>query len=170
MSDEETGGKSIIDPKYKDSMKGATDFVGEMMEEAALETGIGAKEAVEEVKDEEGNVTTKGQAATKGKSQWDLDKLFDLADSNGIDTSKYREGEYSGSYIGRMRMTISNMLRARARKRGGLYNLDGEIVGAPDDFKGLQDPLTETMDGEKIVREKGGKSTADDNDDNDDDE
>lgn len=151
--------KSIIDPAYRDRMKGASDWIGNFLEAAALDKGVGAKaavEAVEEVKDADGKVITeavKGRAATKGKDVWDLDKMFALAEANGVDTAKYESAKDHPSGVGRMRMTISNMLRSRARKRHGLFDILGNWHDAPADFVDGHDRVEE-RDGTKIAKAK----------------
>lgn len=160
---EETQRKSIVDAKYKD-MRGASDWIGKLMEEQALKTGIGARPAVEEVRDAEGNVTQKAKPATKGKEAWDLDALLNLAKTNFIDVAKYEtkvaefneDPESHRGLVGQLRMTISNMLRSRARKRGGLF-VNGEWMDAPEGFE-VASPLTETRTGEPIKAEKPAKA------------
>lgn len=158
MNDTVKEDKSIVDPAYRERMKGASDWVGDLMENAALTRGVGAKDAVEEVTDAEGNVTQKGKPGTKGKDVWDIDSIFLLAEKNGIDTTKYEAAKDHPSGVGRMRMTISNMLRARGRKRHGLYDHEGNWQDAPEDF--LQDAdgnipaPTENPDGTKIPKAK----------------
>ena len=165
--------KSIISPERRATMVGASDFAGHMLEANALVRGVGAKPAVEavegvaEVKDEDGNVIVeavaevKGKAATKGKDVWDLDKMFLLAEQNGIDTlSKTFVGLRETGNIGRARMTIGNMLRAAARKRHGLYDNEGNWVEAPLEARNEGEP-TQGRDGSKIVKAKAEPTTED---------
>lgn len=171
MSNEETEvkTKSIVDPSRRADMKGARDWVGTLMEENALTKGVGAKpavegvEGVEEVKDEAGNVISaavaevKAKPATKGKDVWDLDKMFLLAERNGIDTTHATfTGIKDTNNVGRGRMTISNMLRARAKKRHGLFDVAGEWNEAPADFLGDAERVEE-RDGTKIPKAKPAK-------------
>lgn len=154
-------GKSIVDPMYREKMKGATDWVGEMMEKAALVVDREATPAVEEVKDKDGNVTTKAKPAVAAKKFWNLDAMFALAEANGIDTTKYENAREASSGVGRMRMTFSTMLRARAKRRHGLMDAEGKWHKAPEEFlrKGLKEgeetpEPTEKRDGTKIVKKK----------------
>lgn len=168
VNTEEKVSKSIIDPAYRERMKGASDWIGEVLEAAALTRGVGAKPAVEAVpgvaeeKDENGNVIraavaeVKGKAATKGQDVWDLDKMFALAEANGIDTAKYESAKDHPSGVGRMRMTISNMLRSRAKKRHGLFDLNGNWLDAPASFE-VDEVRSEERDGTKIAKVKKAK-------------
>ena len=113
MDDEIKTSKSIVSPERRANMVGASDFAGRMLEANALTAGVGAKpaieaiEAVDEVKDEAGNVIqeavaeVKGKAATKGKAVWDLDKMFLLLELNGGDTT-------TKTFIGLREMNIGN--------------------------------------------------------------
>lgn len=171
MAENETVRKSIVDEKYKD-MRGASDWIGRVLEEMALTTGVGAKPAVAEVKDAEGNVTQAAKAATKGKDVWDLEAILHVVGENTFDKkgqevlAKFSDkvAEYNADntthpgLVGQLRMTASNMLRSRARKRGGLH-IDGEWVDAPDEFQ-VNSPLTERPDGTKIAKEKPAKADA----------
>lgn len=150
--------KSIVDPKYA-KMRGASDWVGEVLEAAALTTGIGARAAVDAVLNDAGEEVTPAKAATKGKSEWDLVKIAELAAANNVDTSKYDVSHPSA--IGRMRMTVSNLLRSRAKKRGGLFSADGTWLDAPVEFLGEDwaGPV-ETKSGEKIAKVKPTKEEA----------
>lgn len=166
MSEEVKESKSIVDPERRKEMKGARDWLGHFMEDQALTKGVGAKPAVpavEEQKDENGNVIVEGKPAkpaTKGKDVWDLDLMFVLAERNGIDTThKTFVGIREQNAVGRARMTLHNMLLSRAKKRFGLFDVDGNWVDLPEDeirrFE-LTEP-TETRDGVKIKKEKPAK-------------
>lgn len=171
MAENEPVRKSIVDEKYKD-MRGASDWIGRVLEEAALTTGVGAKPAVAEVKDAEGNVTQAAKPATKGKDVWDLEAILHVVGENTFDkkgqevlakfsdkVNEYIEDNTAHpGLVGQLRMTASNMLRSRARKRGGLY-IGGEWVNAPEGF-GVNSPLTERPDGTKIAKEKPAKADA----------
>lgn len=169
--DTEVKTKSIVDPSRRADMKGARDWVGELMESNALAKGVGAKaavkavEGVEEARDADGNIVreavaeVKGKPATKGKDVWDLDKMFLLAERNGIDTTHATfTGIKDTGNVGRGRMTISNMLRARAKKRHGLFDASGEWIDAPADFLGDAERVEE-RDGTKIPKVKPAKET-----------
>lgn len=86
-----------------------------------------------------------------GKPEVDFESLVKLYEMNQFDVSKYRGGAYPN--IGQARMSIGNSLRAAARKRHGLFNVDGEWVDADEDFI-ADHPLKENRDGSKIVKEK----------------
>lgn len=163
---EEKGSKSIVDPERRKDMKGARDWIGKFLEDHALTTGVGAKpavEAVEEQRDDEGNViveAVKGRPATKGKDVWDLDAMFLLAERNGIDTShKTFVGIREANAIGRARMTLHNMLKSRAKKRHGLFGIEGNWVDLPaDELEALGNPeRVEERDGTKIPKVKAAK-------------
>ena len=171
MAENEPVRKSIVDEKYK-YMRGASDWIGRVLEEMALTTGVGAKAAVAEVKDAEGNVTQAAKQATKGVNVWDLEAILDLIAENTFDKkgqevlAKFADkvAEHNADsathpgLVGQLRMTASNMLRSRARKRDGLH-IDGEWVDAPDDFE-VNSPLAEHPDGTKIAKEKPVKADA----------
>lgn len=118
----------------------------------------GAVEAVEgkdAVLDDDGNEVEAAVPAVrgkKGKETTDLDALKALADANGI---TYKEYANPGMY----RMNIGNMLRAAAKKRGGLFlpseeeGIGYEFTQADEDFE-VNDPLTHNPDGSKIKIEK----------------
>lgn len=173
MEEEVKESRSIVDASRRADMIGASDWVGEFMEETALTKGVGAKPAVEAQEavtetrvDDDGNEVkvvvreaVKGKAGTKGKDVWDLDKMFILAEVNGIDTatdtfSRIRDN----NAVGRARMTISNMLRARARRRHGLFDVEGEWVEAPAHFVEGHE-LTERPNGDKIAKPKAEKES-----------
>lgn len=89
------------------------------------------------------------QVITEDSKKINTEKLLDLARANGIDVKDW-EGQEGGSVPGRMRMTLGNMLRAAARKRHGLndveskwHDADAEFIG---DVKKVQNP-----DGTKIA-------------------
>lgn len=110
---------SIIDEKYKNRPK-VQDFVSELIDSNCLVEG-----------------------------KIDVDRLFALAEANGVKTEHLEHHRDKKNGVGRLRMTIANSLRARARKRHGLYDLDGDVVDAPAEFIGDR-PQVETIDGEKI--------------------
>lgn len=167
--------KSIVDPERRKDMKGARDWVGAFMEAQALTKGVGAREAVQAVEaqpeevDADGNVIreavaeVKGKAATKGKDVWDLDLMFLLAERNGIDTSHATfVGIRSANAIGRARMTLHNMLKSRAKKRHGLFDIPGEWNDLDaEQLAELGDPeRVEERDGTKIPKAKPAKDDA----------
>lgn len=86
-----------------------------------------------------------------------IEDLFGLAEVNGIDVTKYRTQVDRPNAVGRLRMTIGNMLRARAKRRHGLYATDQKWVKAPKEFlESIDAPEkpTEQKDGTKIVAPK----------------
>ena len=116
---------SMIPEGYKGKYKGASDWLGEFIDDICVDD----------------------------KDGLNLDRLLDLAAKNGADVDKFRGDVGKKNAPGRLRMTIGNMLRSRARKRHGLFNLNGDWVEATDEF--IEDrPLVETRDGEKIKEEK----------------
>lgn len=160
--------KSIVDPERRKDMKGASDWTGRFMEDAALTKGVGAKpavEAVEEVKDADGKVTTAAVAAkpaTNGKSVWDLDAMLLLAERNSIDTAQATfVGIREANAVGRARMTLHNMLKSRAKKRHGLFDIDGNWVDLPaEELEIMGNPeRVEERDGTKIAKVKAPAAT-----------
>lgn len=91
---------------------------------------------------------------TNGKNRrLDIDTLFGLAANNGIDTTNLEKHRDTPNGVGRIRMTLANMLRSRARKRHGLYDVEGNVVDAPKDFIG-DSPRVESLDGERLREAK----------------
>lgn len=115
MSDTETAApaaekKSIVPSKYSGKYKSGGDAVAEFM---------------------------------KAQTEGNLESLFALCRANGIDEAKV--AHYAGLYAdkannhgieGRARMTLGNMLRAKARKEGKLSALNGN----EQTFEGLAKP------------------------------
>lgn len=129
---------SIIDEKYKGKYRGASDAIGELIEKRCTKMPEGAKAG------DKGELVLKDLFALGAANNLDKDKLANL---------KTQQNDKNGP--GRIRMTIGNMLRAAARRRHGLYDIDGSTkVKFKDDFyadgKAPATP-TETLDGEKIV-------------------
>lgn len=143
MSDDKTDA-SIIDPKYRDRYKGGGDWLSKWLTD---QVSVSQTKEVE-VKDEEGNVTGTETKVLK-KRAIDLDALFAISQRNGIDTDKYEEQRDRKNAPGRLRMTLGNMLRARAVRRGGLYDAGGEWHDAPNDF---ETKITEDRDGVKLAK------------------
>lgn len=133
MSDENAS--NIIDPKYKGRYRGASDWVGSLIEDECLI-----------------NVAEEGK---KDKFQIDLDALFELAEANGVDCGEYKKQTDRPGAPGRLRMTVGNALRSRARKRHGLYRRSGKWAKVDDEFKATcpEEP-TETKDGEPKKQKK----------------
>ena len=139
---EATGGKSIIPSKYAAAYKErGPDWVGDKI----------AENCVDVTKNDKGKET----------SALDVDRLFDLAKANNIDTAKYEEQVDRPNAPGRLRMTIGNMLRARVKRRHGMFNANGKWSNAPEAFLeaiGAEDKPTEKRDGEKIAKPKPPKA------------
>jgi hypothetical protein len=135
--------KSIIDPKYRGQIAAdwLTAFIDGQVREPVMKTV--------KVKDEDGKVTGEEQVPS-AKSTVNLDKLFALSEANGVDTVKMRDQMDRPNAPGRIRMTLGNSLRAAAKRRHGLYNIDGDWTAAPADFLG-DAPLKENPDGSKIA-------------------
>lgn len=137
---------SIIDPKYKGRPAKAdwlTDFLNRHASNAAHKTV--KVPATEDTPAREDLVAT-------GKFSTNLGKLFAIAEANGFPaTEKYGDQVERKNAVGRLRMTIGNVLRATAKKRGGLYDADKNFVDADDAFMGGNAP-THNPDGTKIPK------------------
>lgn len=146
MADER---KSIIGKKYGKGYRGAEDWCRDFIDEQVKV----AKTSTKEVKNEEtGEVTTETREL-KGKVL-DIDKLLGLARVNNLDEgaiANLEKQKDKRNAPGRIRMSIGNMLRAAAKKRHGLYDLDGEWTDAPTDFVG-ETERTEERDGKTIAK------------------
>lgn len=130
-----TEAKSIIDPKYRDKYKAEDyqpDFVAQLIDDTAL------------TRDD------------KGKSQGlNQSLMLDLAAKNGVpeaDLANLRASVGAKNAGGRIKMTVANMLRARAKRRHSLMTLDGKVLPVPAGFP--VGDKTENDDGSKIVKEK----------------
>lgn len=136
---EKAPAKSIVDPKYRDKYKGedAKDFVSKFIESQCV------------VKSEDGKSST-----------FEVENLFKLATAHGYKEAKLaalRSQAGGRGYIPRMRMTLGNVLRAAARKRYGLTDLDGNFHEIDEDFKTKQAKLipvspTHNPDGSRIPK------------------
>lgn len=111
---------SIINERYKGRYKGASDWIGQVMDDQCRV---------------EGDVS--------------IELICQLAEANGCDVSKYKGLDPKAA--GRVRMTIGNMLRSRAFKRGGLYDVNGKPMTAPAEFMGDKQPV-ENLDGERLAK------------------
>lgn len=149
---------SIVPEKYRDRYRGDGDWLKKFINGQIVSTVM--KEVT--TKAEDGTETT--ETVPTKKTSMDLDKLFDLASINSINArEKYEDQVERKNAPGRLRMTIGNMLRAAARHRHGLYNLEGEWVEADADFLG-DAPKTHNQDGSKIVVEKPKEESAESED------
>lgn len=141
---EATETKSIIDPKYMEKYKNKPkDWLATFVSDQVTE--VVTKDIV--VKDEDGVESM--ESVETGKTNVDLDKLFTLTQNNHIDTAKMEEQRDRKNAPGRIRMTLGNSLRAAARKRHGLFDLEGEWVDAPAEFVG-DTAKTQERDGTPI--------------------
>lgn len=146
--------KSIIDPKYQGKYK-EKDWLGKFIDEQATDPVM--KEV--KLKDEDGKPTGETEMQPTAKTKLDLDKFFALADANYIDTASMKEQRDRPNAPGRIRMTLGNSLRAAAKHRHGLFDLDGNWVEAPEEFLGDAEK-TQNPDGSKIAKEKPAEAEA----------
>lgn len=154
-TDEVKGDKSIIDAKYRDKYRGNKDWLAQLIDKLVLDPVMREKP----IKDDEGNVTGTEEVST-GKTRVNLDRLFALAEANHINVEKYRDQADRPNAPGRLRMTIGNMLRAAARHRHGLFDLESNWVDADADFLGDAE-RTHERDGTKIAKAKPEAEEAD---------
>lgn len=139
---------SIINDKYKGKYKGASDWIGRVIEAKATKVPEGAKEGA--------------------KAELYLPDLFKLARANKLDSDKINSLENQQSQKnapGRIRMTIGNMLRAAAKRRHGLVDIDGTTLTPDADFELPEEP-TEDLAGNKVetkaqAEKKAAKAAAD---------
>lgn len=127
---------NMMNEKYRNKYKGASDWIGAFVGEQCT-----------------------SQTDDNQTPHLDLEKLFTLAEQNGIETGSYRGQADNKNAPGRLRMTIGNMLRARAKRRHGLLDINGKEVTPPAEFE--LGEKTETLQGEKIKKDKP-KASKDD--------
>lgn len=113
--DEETGKANFMDPKYR-NRKPIQDFIADLV----------ADQCWDYEKDKDGN--------NIGKPSLNVDAVCDLGEANGMPCETLRSQKDRRNAPGRIRMSVVNGLRARARKRFGIYDLHGEWVDAPEEF------------------------------------
>lgn len=121
--------KSIINPKYKGKYKGASDFIGELIDSNCR------------------------SASEKGQGELNPSLVIQLGRKNNLDAKKLDNLEAQigqKNAPGRIRMTVGNMLRAAAKRRHGLLDLHGNEVAAPEGFE-VSDK-TENLDGSRIAK------------------
>lgn len=140
MSDDEK--VNFMPERYRDKYRGDQDWLGNFI-------NMNCRRVLEE-----------GKAA-----QLCLDSLMNLAEVNAIDpksVSYWRKQFNKPGAPGRIRMTIGNMLRARAKRRHGLFDLEDNWVRADDEFIG-DARRTEEPDGSPSaeVMEERAKKKAD---------
>ena len=151
MDDEKTteapaGGKSIVDAKYRDRgtvQDWVTKFIDSRVKKPVMKTV--------HVKDEEGKETGETEEVATKRTQLDIEALFDLAAANHLNVENLRQHIGTKNGAGRLRMSIGNSLRAAAKKRHGLKNLEGEFMDADEEFC-AQHEKTENEDGENIAK------------------
>lgn len=143
MTNETQERKSIISEKYAGRGK-EKDWLGRFIDDQAVSPVTREKT----VKNDDGTETT--EAVATSKTTLDLDRLFALCSANHIDTSKMEEQRGRPNAPGRIRMTLGNSLRAAARKRHGLFDIDREWRAAPGEWLNGA-PLKENPDGTKVV-------------------
>lgn len=153
MSDET---KSIIDPKYQGRYKEENkDWLAKFIDANATDVVMKTVKTKTVEVDDEGNeteVVTSEEVPSKKKSL-NVEALFTIGEKNGLDVEKFRDQIGRKNAPGRLRMTIGNMLRAEARRRFGLIDVNGEFVAADDAFvAGLE--RTHNSDGSKIEKPK----------------
>lgn len=144
---EEKQTKSIIGSKYQDRYK-EKDWLGQFID--ANVTEASTREKVTKTKDEDGNEVETVETVVLKKRTLNLDKLFELSKANHIDTTAMEEQRDRKNAPGRIRMTLGNSLRAAAKHRHGLFDLEGNWVEAPEEFVG-DGVKTQNPDGSKIV-------------------
>lgn len=138
---------SIIDPKYRGRAKVA-DWLSTFVD--GIVSKPTTKEKQVKTQDEDGNEVVTTETVELARRQLDLSALFALAQSNGINTAKMEEQRDRPNAPGRIRMTLGNSLRAAAKHRHGLFDLDGNWHDADAEFIG-DSVKTQNPDGSKIV-------------------
>lgn len=135
----EATNKSIINSKYRGKYK-EPDWLGVQINAACAKTH---------------EVTTKGKDGAETTRTVhdgiDAEKLFALAEENGIDPAPY-----AAMNAGQQRMNIGNKLRSLTLKRHGL-TVGGEWVEADTDWlteKGAPEEPTHNQDGSVIAKAK----------------
>lgn len=138
---------SIIDSKYRGKYRGNGDWLTNFVDSAVKK--IVTKEVTTTAED--GTKTT--SIVDTKNTRIDMDALFGLAKANNLDVAKYDEQRDRPNAPGRLRMTIGNMLRSAAKKRHGLFGLDGVWNEADSAFiDGAE--KTHNQDGSKIAKVK----------------
>jgi hypothetical protein len=152
MADEETKtetaaeGKSIIDAKYRDRgtvQDWVTQFIDSHVKKPVMKTV--------HLKDDEGKETGETEEVATKRTQLDVEALFDLAAANHLNVENLRQHIGTKNGAGRLRMSIGNSLRAAAKKRHGLKNLEGEFMDADEEFCAQHEKI-ETPDGQNIAK------------------
>jgi|GEM_PF-4983705 len=140
-----TGGKSIINAKYRDGRYKAEnqDWLGRLVGEKV--TTFSEREKKVPVEGQEGAFKTIKERVADGVNE---DAVFKLGRENGLNLDKYEAQRGSHGFAGRIRMTVRNMLQAEAKRRHGIV-VDGKFVSAPAGWleaKGVAKGATPTHD------------------------
>lgn len=138
---------SIIDPKYRDKYRNGGDWLSNFVDGEVKMSIVRNKT----VTAEDGTKST--EVVDTNKTRISLEHLFALAEANSLDVAKYKVDAEKPNAPGRLRMTIGNMLRAVAKKRHGLFNVNGDWNDAPAEFIG-EIEKTQHPDGSKIAKVK----------------
>ncbi len=95
---------------------------------------------------------------TTGKDgSFDVTKARKLAEVNGVDASKY--ATETGSERARLRMTVSNILRGKAKRRHGLKDIHGKFQPVPDDIASGLPVAVEDQNGAKVAKQPAQAAT-----------
>ncbi len=155
--------KSIIDPKYRGKYRADKDWLA-----VTIDNHVQVKQTKErQTKNEDGSPGPT-EVVTLKQTRIDMDRLFALADVNGIDArAKYGDQVERKNAPGRLRMTIGNMLRAVAKRRHGLFVPDTESESGKtwvdaDELFINGGEKTENPDGSKIAKTKAELAAAGD--------
>lgn len=147
--------KSIIDPKYRNKYRGDKDWLAK-----TIDANVTTRMTKEKTSKNEDGSPGPIEIVELKQTRIDMDKLFSLADVNGIDArAKYGDQADRKNAPGRLRMTIGNMLRATAKRRHGLFVPDPESedgkkwLDADENFVNGAEK-TEHPDGSKIAKAK----------------
>lgn len=160
---------SIVDPKYREAAKGKTkDWLASALDTHATKMKEVTKKVAVEGSDPPKFTETKEQKP----DGVDVDKLFVIAKMNNVAADKiatYEAQRENHGFAGRLRMTLSNILRRMAKERHGLYfpGAKGapEWTSAPKDFLenlSAGEAPTHQKDGTKIVVAKPAPAAKED--------
>jgi hypothetical protein len=146
--------KSIVNPKYRDKYKKpeAKDWLSKLLDAEATKTREVKKTVVNPENPDEKITTTEQRA-----DGIDVDKLFQIAKNNGINTANLQGHEADHGFAGRARMTIANGMRRVIKERHGCFNLGRTFLTAPPEMLNkLQADAepTHNQDGTKIAKAK----------------
>lgn len=148
-------GKSIVDPKYRERMKGREpDWVAKRITEHSTATKTVTRSKTEG----EGEAAKKVNYDETVNVGVDIDKLEALAKMNKLPVDGLLKTKANHGFGGRFKMTVSNLLRAAVKQRHGMFIPDTKGIpvwlSAPKDFlteKGAPDKPTHNQDGTKIA-------------------